>query len=355
MPSTGIIYSRAFLKHDTGKDHPERGARLIAIVKALKESSLIERAELKLVKPIRLDPEKLLYVHSPALIEKVEKASVKGGYLDSDTVTSPDSFNVALLAVGGVFRAGDLVMDGKLTNAFCLIRPPGHHATRDEAMGFCLFNNAALLAAHLLKDKGLRRVLIVDWDVHHGNGTQDLFYQSREVLYFSVHQDGRTIYPGTGSFDEVGEGEGEGFNINLPLPPGVGDDVYLYALSEILPPIVEAYAPEFIVASVGFDAHRQDQLGALKLSAQGYYEIAKLVVELAHRHCSGRLVAVLEGGYNLKYIPKCAANTIAAFAGHPPPFREAATHTQPSVKSYVDGLLRRIKTVLSPYWPLKND
>jgi len=348
--ATGVVYGRVFLRHDTGRDHPERGSRLLAILRLLKESGLVKSAGLRLIRPVAIDPSKLLYVHSPSLIERVREVSRTGGYLDSDTVVSPGSFDAALASAGGAIKAGDLVLKGVLTNAFSLNRPPGHHATRDEAMGFCLFNNAALLAAYLLKERGVRRVLIVDWDVHHGNGTQSIFYSTDKVLFFSVHQDGRTLYPGTGHFDELGEGEGEGFNVNLPLPPGVGDDVYLEALKALLVPIAEEYRPDFIVASVGFDAHFKDQLGGLRLSAMGYYRVAALVSELASRLCSGRLVCVLEGGYSVKHAPRCAVNTIAALANHPPPFNEPSTTSPPALRDYVERLLKRITTVLSPYW-----
>jgi acetoin utilization deacetylase AcuC-like enzyme len=349
--ATGVVYGRVFQEHDTGRDHPERGARLLATLKALRRSGLMERAQLRLVRPTLVDTSKLLYVHSQEHVDRVREASLKGGSLDPDTVTSPGSFKAALAAVGGAFKAGDLVLEGRLRNAFCLNRPPGHHATRGEAMGFCLFNNAALLAAYLLRDRGLRRVLIVDWDVHHGNGTQEIFYSTSSVLYFSIHQDGRTLYPGTGHIDEVGVEEGEGFNINLPLPPGVGDDVYFEALKATLPPIAEAYRPDFIVASVGFDAHLKDPLGGLRLSATGYHQVASLIADLASRLCVGRLVCVLEGGYSLKYVPRCAVNTIAALAGQPPPFNDPSTDTPPAVAEYVGRLLKRVKKLLSDYWP----
>ncbi|RLF14437.1 MAG: histone deacetylase [Thermoprotei archaeon] len=348
--ATGVVYSREFLKHDTGEGHPESWRRLLAAVKAVKGSSLTR--SVKLVRPEPIALHRLLYVHALSLVERVKRACDEGQPIDSDTVVSRDSFNVALLAAGGAVKAGELVAKGELSNAFCLIRPPGHHATRTEAMGFCLFNNAAVLAAYLLREVGARRVLIVDWDVHHGNGTQEIFYEDPSVLYFSVHQDGRTIYPGTGHFDEVGAGEGEGFNVNLPLPPGVGDDVYLEALRELLPPIADGFKPDFVVASVGFDAHYADQLGNLKLSVRGYYEVAKLVAELAREHCSGRLVAVLEGGYHLKYMPRCFVNTLAAFMGRPPIYASPSTSTDEATQSYVEGLLGRIKRLLSRYWAL---
>ena len=348
--STGLVYSREFLKHDTGEGHPESGRRLVAAVAALKRSGLARGV--RLVRPEPISMERLLCVHEESLVERVRRACEGGQPLDSDTVASRDSFNVALLAAGGAVKAGGLVARGRLRNAFCLIRPPGHHATRREAMGFCLFNNAAILASYLVREGGFRRVMVVDWDVHHGNGTQEIFYEDPRVLYFSVHQDGRTIYPGTGHIDEVGAGEGEGFNVNLPLPPGVGDDVYLEALSSIIHPIADSFKPEFIVASIGFDAHFADQLGNLRLTSMGYYEVARLIVELAERHCAGRLVAVLEGGYSLKYMPRCFVNTMAAFMGAPPPYKARRTTSDDATRSYVEGLLSRVRRVLSRYWPL---
>ncbi|MEM4699507.1 MAG: histone deacetylase [Candidatus Nezhaarchaeales archaeon] len=351
--ATGVVYGRAFLKHDTGRDHLERGARIVAVIKALRKSGLVEEAELKLIRPAKADLSKPLYVHSQGLVDAVVEASSSAGYryLDSDTVVSPGSLEAALASIGGALKAGDLILSGRLRNALCLNRPPGHHATRNRASGFCLFNNAAVLAAYLLRDRGLRRVLIVDWDVHHGNGTQDIFYSTSSVLFLSIHQDGRTLYPGTGHLDEVGADEGEGFNVNVPLPPGVGDDVYLEALQRILPPIAREFRPDFIVASVGFDAHYKDPLGGLSLSATGYYRIASLVASLASELCGGRLVCVLEGGYNPKYVARCAVNTIAALAGRPPPFTEASTKSHSAVRGYVRRLLGRLTSLLSRYWP----
>lgn len=351
--STGVVYGRAFLKHNTGRGHVERAARVVAMLKALSKSSLVKSAGLRLIRPAAADLSRPLYVHTQELVNAVVEASssARHRYLDSDTVVSPGSLEAALASIGGAIKAADLVLKGRVRNAFCLNRPPGHHATRNRASGFCLFNNAAVLAAYLLRDRGLRRVLIVDWDVHHGNGTQDIFYSTSSVLYFSVHQDGRTLYPGTGHFDEVGADEGEGFNVNLPLPPGVGDDVYLEALQRVLPPIAKEYRPDFVVASVGFDAHRKDPLGGLSLSATGYYKVASLVASLASELCGGRLVCVLEGGYSLRYAARCAANTIAALANHPPPFSEASTRTPPAVRRYVERLLDRLTSFFSKYWP----
>ncbi|MCX8204467.1 MAG: histone deacetylase [Candidatus Nezhaarchaeota archaeon] len=351
--ATGIVYGEVFLKHDTGRDHVERAARLIAVLKALKRTSLIEKARLRLIRPTIASLSKPLYVHSKELVDRIVEASSSTGYyyLDSDTVVSPGSLEAALASIGGALKAGDLVLGRRIRNAFCLNRPPGHHATRDKASGFCLFNNAAILAAYLLRDKGLRRVLIVDWDVHHGNGTQDIFYSTSSVLFFSIHQDGRTLYPGSGHFDEVGVGEGEGFNVNLPLPPGIGDDVYLEALQRVLPSVAKEYRPDFIIASVGFDAHYKDPLGGLNLSATGYYQVASLVANLASELCEGRLICVLEGGYSLRHTARCAVNTIAALANHPPPFNEASTKTPPAVRGYVERLLSRLTSFLSKYWP----
>ena len=221
-----------------------------------------------------------------------------------DAPASRGSYEVALLAAGGVQAAVDAVMRGTVSNAFCAIRPPGHHALKNKAMGFCLFNNIAIAARYIQKHYQLSRVLIVDWDVHHGNGTQAMFYDDPTVLYFSVHQS--PFYPGTGGAEETGEGKGLGFTRNIPMAAGSGDDEYRRAFSQELRPLAASFKPDFVLVSAGFDAAKDDLLGGMKVTPAGYAELTRIVRDIADQSCRGRLVTVLEGGYNLESLAASA-------------------------------------------------
>jgi acetoin utilization deacetylase AcuC-like enzyme len=238
-------------------------------------------------------------IHTPRHVAALRNLTARGGgRIDADTVASAGSWEAALRAVGGVVEAATRVRDGALDNAFCLVRPPGHHATPDQAMGFCLFNNVAIAAEWLLRAGLARRIVVLDYDVHHGNGTQDAFYERGDLLYISTHQ--FPLYPGTGHWRETGAGAGEGYTINLALPPGSGDDVYAGALVRIVEPAVRRYAPDFMLVSLGFDAFWADPLAGLRLSIGGAYtSLLGSAVALAAELCDGRVVVALEGGYNL--------------------------------------------------------
>ncbi|TME26961.1 MAG: histone deacetylase [Chloroflexi bacterium] len=294
---TGVAYSDAFLRHDTGPRHPERAERLRAIVGRLKEARVWERLEVW--EPSRCDEATLELIHTPAHVAAMRQLTAAGGgHIDADTVVSADSWEAALRAAGGLVEAVQRVADGRLQNAFCLVRPPGHHATPARAMGFCVFNNVAIAAAWMLATHRARRIAILDYDVHHGNGTQDAFYERDDVLYVSTHQ--YPLYPGTGHWRETGSGAGEGFTLNLSLPPGSGDEVYAVALDTIVEPAVRRFAPELILVSLGFDAFWADPLASLRLSIGGAYTpLLRSARELAREMCDGRLVVGLEGGYNL--------------------------------------------------------
>ncbi|MBM3237125.1 hypothetical protein FJZ31_12605 [Candidatus Poribacteria bacterium] len=301
---TGFIYHDIYLQHKTGANHPEKPQRLTAIVTRLKTARL---SAVLVVTPTPLfaSPEWITTIHTPQYVERVQKscqASAQtprlSAVLDSvDTPISPESYEVAVAAVGGVLSAIDGVMEGKFKNAFCAIRPPGHHALKDRAMGFCLFNNVAIGARYIQKKYGLSKVLIVDWDVHHGNGTQAAFYDDPTVLYFSVHQ--YPFYPGSGNEEEKGTGTGLGYTINVPLPAGSGDAEYKKAFEEKLRPKALEFKPDFVLISAGFDAHKDDPLGGMKVTANGFADMTSIVKEIAERCCEGRLVSVLEGGYSL--------------------------------------------------------
>lgn len=292
---TGIVYDSIFLQHDTGAGHYERPQRLEAIAKRLKKNGMF----FPLIAPSPASLEWIAAVHSPEYIARVRRSCQDGTkYLDSaDTSISEKSYEAAITAVGGVLAAIDDVMSGKIRNAFCAIRPPGHHALKDRAMGFCLFNNVAVAARYIQKKHELAKVLIIDWDVHHGNGTQDAFYDDPTVLYFSTHQ--YPFYPGTGSAEEKGTGEGVGYNINVPLQAGCGDREHIKAFREILKPEAVKFAPDFILISAGFDAHKDDPLGGMNVTADGFTEMTKIVKDIAEKCCDGRIVSMLEGGYDL--------------------------------------------------------
>ena len=294
MP-VGYVYDPIYLEHDV-PGHPESPGRLRAIVSHLEAAGMLGR--MAQVPPRDATVEELARVHAPALVERVRAAAdpYRDHWLDVDTYVVGKSFDAALRSAGGVMAAADAVLDGGVKSAFCLVRPPGHHATPGQAMGFCLFNNVAVTAAHLLEARGLSRVAIIDFDVHHGNGTQDIFYRDGRVLYFSTHQ--HPFYPGTGYYNETGEGAGQGAIVNVPLPAGCGDEPYLRAYREVCAPAVRRFRPEVVLVSAGFDAHFADPLAQMLLSAWGYFQIASLLRELAGELCEGRIVYALEGGYD---------------------------------------------------------
>ncbi|MGD0828294.1 MAG: histone deacetylase [Desulfobaccales bacterium] len=305
MRRTGYVYDDRYLLHDPGSWHPERPDRLKAIQASLKDSGVLE-----LLIQIKPYPAPLAWVerlHDPDYIRRFQEACQRGEsvFEAQDCGISPESYEIALLAAGGVMAAADAIMGDQADNAFCAVRPPGHHAERDRAMGFCFFNNVALGAVYLLENFGLERVAIVDWDVHHGNGTQHLFEADPRVFYLSLHEDPQYCYPGTGYRREEGKGPGKGFTLNLPFPPHSGDEKYLEALRNEGLPRLRQFAPQFVMISAGFDAHAKDPLAHINLTRSGYREMARLVLDLAQESAGGRLITVLEGGYNLEVLEEC--------------------------------------------------
>ncbi len=309
----GYVYDPLYLEHGV-PGHPETPARLQVIMAHLEESGLLAR--LTPIEPRDATAADLEAVHSYELIAKVRgTAEEGGGWLDPDTYVVPRSYDAALRAAGGVLAATDAVLDGSVASAFCLVRPPGHHATPNRAMGFCLFNNVALAAAHALQRGGLERVAVVDFDVHHGNGTQDAFYADPRVLYFSTHQ--HPFYPGSGYWAETGEGPGKGTTVNVPLPRGCGYDEYLRVYREVCVPVVRRFRPHLLLVSAGFDAHFADPLAQMLLSTRGYYDIASLLQELADELCEGRAVYALEGGYDHTALAWSVRACLDALLGDP--------------------------------------
>jgi acetoin utilization deacetylase AcuC-like enzyme len=311
LQRTHLIWSTDFHLHDTG-DHPECPERIFALERTLSGAGMF--TDRMVHAPAPAGRESILAVHSERLIERVERTAANGGaWMDQDTYVSPASYDIALLAAGAAIQSVDLVMSGDASRAFALVRPPGHHAEPNRAMGFCLFNNVAVAARHAMDQYALSRVAIVDWDVHHGNGTQAIFWNDPEVLFISLHQ--FPYYPGSGAQNERGGERGEGYTLNVPLPAGSGDEVYLRAMQEVVVPALEAYQPELLLISAGFDAHRNDPLAQMNLTTGCFAAFARMMQAIAVRSCNGRVALVLEGGYNLQALGESVVAVIQELDG----------------------------------------
>jgi acetoin utilization deacetylase AcuC-like enzyme len=322
MESTAIYYNPAFLRHDTGS-HPENAERLAAIVAALRSAPFANELAWPEFEPAGI--EEIKTIHDEAYIARVHDQCIAGGgRLDPDTVVSPDSWDAATLAAGAVLAAVDAVMGKTYRTAFCAVRPPGHHAEADKAMGFCLFNNIAIGARRAVARHKAQRVAIIDFDVHHGNGTQHAFYEDPSVYYISTHLAGH--YPGTGWENETGSGAGIGTTMNIPLQAGCGDAEYMEKLEGEIIPTLEKYRPELILLSAGFDAHMADPLGGMALSTQGYHRITQAIAGLADSVCGGRIVSALEGGYDPAALAQSAAAHVAGLMG-PGPKKNGVLYT----------------------------
>ncbi len=308
----GLVYDPVYLEHDTGT-HVENVQRLTATMSHIEERQLKDK--LVMLSPRAATIDELATVHAREYISRIRaQAERGGGWLDSDTIMSSGSFNAAIHAAGGALIAVDAVMTRQVNSAFALVRPPGHHATCWQAMGFCLFNNIAIAAKYAMSTYDIRRLLIVDFDVHHGNGTQDTFYADPHVLYFSVHE--YPFYPGTGSIDETGAREGEGFTVNVPLLSGWGDNEYQAVFEDILAPISKRFEPQIILVSAGYDAHWADSLAQMQMSVSGFARLVEIIKFLADTLCQGRMVFVLEGGYDLQALPLSIAATLEVLRGN---------------------------------------
>lgn len=301
---TGLVADPVCKQHLVGEDHPECPERYDAIYLALCRSGLMDHLQ-KIPCRSALD-EEIVLAHTPAYLELVKREVAAGpGWLSTgDTPVSSGSLEAATYTVGGVLNAVESVVTGKVKNAFCLARPPGHHATSDRGMGFCIFNNVALAARYAQEKLGIERVLIVDWDVHHGNGTQDIFYRDGSVFYFSIHQS--PLYPGTGATDEIGEGPGRGATMNVPLAAGADGRAFMRSLESDLGPAMAHFRPQLVLISAGFDAREGDPLGAFKLQDEDFAAMTTFLLKLAARYANGRVVSVLEGGYHLGGLASAA-------------------------------------------------
>ena len=295
MKKVGIVKDELFLKHTNGPQHPECPERLESIYSMLDSSGLINR--LDVLDPVDATEDQIIRAHTEQYYNKVKDTKGVDVYnFDPDTSSNAYTYDAAMRGSGGFLSSIDKVLNDELDCSFAFPRPPGHHAEADRAMGFCIFNHAAVAASHLLS-KGLDRVLVIDWDIHHGNGTQHIFYDNPNVLFFSIHQ--FPFYPGTGSLDEFGEGDGEGYTVNLPVPPMLTDTDYNKLFELILTPLIEQYKPQYILVSAGFDAYFVDPLGNMQITESGFAQLTRYVINSAEKYCGGKLSLVLEGGYNV--------------------------------------------------------
>lgn len=351
--NTTIYYSPKFLEHDPGPDHPETPNRLTVILDELSRSTLLRNGKCAFVEPKPAKLEDLTLVHEADYLELVQKTCASGGgVLDiGDTVVSPKSCEAATLAVGALVDAVNTVAEKKTRNAFALVRPPGHHAGAYYALGFCLFNNIAVAASYLLHRLNLARIAILDIDVHHGNGTQEIFYNTNKVLYISLHED-PTGFPGTGFADEIGEGQGLGYTVNVPLPFRSDDAIFRRAFDEIAVPILSQYNPQFILVSAGFDGHYTDPVGMLSLSMKGYQETFTKIAALATQLCEGRLVASLEGGYSLNFLGKMATAAIAEMSNAAYIVEDSRPRAHPKAVKKAEQVINSVKLIQSSFWKL---
>jgi acetoin utilization deacetylase AcuC-like enzyme len=305
-PTTGLVIAEAYVEHLTGEGHPEQPSRVTAITERLRADGLLDKA--RTIAPRAATDEEILRCHSPDYLRIVHEDVAEGLHRLStgDTPLSARSLEIARLATGGLLAAVDEVMAGRLQNAFAVVRPPGHHATPKKGMGFCLFNNIAVAARHAQARHGVGRVLIADWDVHHGNGTQDIFYEDGTVLFFDTHQ--HPLYPGTGAATETGTG----LTINCPFPAGAGRREIVGAFREKLVAAADDFRPDLVLVSAGFDSRIDDPLGGFRLTDEDFAELTGIVKEIAAKHCGGRIVSTLEGGYNLAGLASAAASHVRA-------------------------------------------
>jgi len=341
MSSLAIIKDDRYLEHSAGEGHPESPNRLRVIHDLVAK----EFSDLPLIEPRAASEDELAAVHDPFYIETVAKTDGRAfSRLDADTGLSARSYQVARLAAGGLLNAVDALLapgPEAPSSVFAFVRPPGHHAEPDRGMGFCLFNNIAIAAEYAIEKHGLKRVLIVDWDLHHGNGTQKSFYDRKDVLFFSSHQ--FPHYPGSGRFDEVGSGTGEGFTVNAPFPSGFGDTEYLAVYDRILKPIALEYKPELVLVSAGFDPYVKDPLGGMEVTGDGFGNIASLVREIADATCGGKVLLTLEGGYNPDGLRDGVRSVLQALTG---PAWTVPVMDSPAAESVIQSIIARQKK----YW-----
>ena len=341
MAKTAVVVDKEYLKHQPGESHPERPERIKVLLDLASE---LDAAKFQLLPPQPAKRADIAATHGEEHIKLIEATARHNRYaLDGDTITCRDSFAVSLLAVGGFIGLLDAVAAKDCRNGFALVRPPGHHALRNRAMGFCLFNTMAIGAEYLRRTHGAKKILIMDWDVHHGNGTQDAFYADPSVLFISTHQ--YPFYPGSGAANEVGSGAGEGYTINIPLPAGCADAEYAQAFHDIVVPAAEKFCPDWILVSAGFDPHRRDPLGGMGVSDEGFALMATRLLGLADRFADGKIAFLLEGGYDLAGLRGSVAAVLAAMQSGAARAGDAAR----SRDSQIAPLIRHIQQLHERY------
>jgi acetoin utilization deacetylase AcuC-like enzyme len=348
MNRTGIVKDDRYMDHVMDVGHPESPERLRVIYKMLEEPEM--KGFLEEIKPRPATREEIELVHAPSYIDQVAKTAGKPYYrLDMDTSTCAKTYETALLAAGGLLELIQAVMEGRLNNGFALVRPPGHHAERDRAMGFCFFNNVAIGALYAIKQFSLERVLIVDWDVHHGNGTQNSFYEDPRVLFFSTHRYG-FFYPGTGEAKESGKGKGLGFTVNVPLSTGAGDAEFGNLFEKLLKPIALEYQPQLVLVSAGFDTHYDDPLGGMEVTETGFARMTQILMEIAETTAKGRLVITLEGGYDVSGQGRSVKAVIKELAQVSPLDKKESIQKEKDDHSRIGGLILQLKEIQKQYW-----
>jgi acetoin utilization deacetylase AcuC-like enzyme len=360
--TTGIIYDDIFLEHRIGT-HVESHERLIAIMDFIKEEGILDDPDFKLINPRDASLEQIQYIHSKQLIDQVNQISERAASaghvqsLDMDTLVSPKTYEASLYSVGGNLVGIDKILAEEINNGFALVRPPGHHTNVHKCAGFCIFNNIAIAAEYLIREKDINKVAIIDWDCHHGNGTQDIFFEGSpsengEVVFFSSHQDGRTLYPGSGFPDEIGSGKGKGKIINYPMPPRAAEDAVMLFFDEIIQPILDEFAPEFILISAGFDTHHTDRLTNMGWTYQGPANYLQKIKQIAEQFARGRVLITLEGGYQVDKQAKAVHNCLRVLNDQSDALiKEAPRESDPELIQYLTGkLIPKLKSNLSPYW-----
>ncbi|WP_458775271.1 histone deacetylase family protein [Desulforhopalus sp. 52FAK] len=354
MNKTAILADDVFKEHDPGFDHvecPDRIITLLNVLEGLREQNVF-------LEPSFSAPnvDTILLNHTLDHIHEVEATSGKiYSALDGDTFTSPKSYEAAMLAAGAVIKGVDLIVGGEIDNGFALVRPPGHHAEKHKSMGFCLFNNIALAARHAIENLGLERILILDWDVHHGNGTQNSFYDSDKVMFVSIHQS--PLYPGTGGLTDLGVGSGLGYTINIPLPGGQGDLEYANIFNSIVERLVYQYKPDLILVSAGFDTYHGDGISAMRMTHQGYGYMTRSIMKWAEDLCDGRVLMTLEGGYNLSGLQEGVFTVLSELAGQKlntafPSFMDEHVFNQLKNEQTPHPAIERVRDIAKVYWNL---
>ena len=341
MAKPSVVIDPAYLKHLPGDSHPERPERIQVL---LDLANALDRQKFKLLVPRAATRADIERIHEPDHVRLVESTSTINHYaLDGDTITSRDSFAVSVLAVGGFLTLLDSIAAKESSSGFALVRPPGHHALPNRAMGFCLFNTMAIGAAYLKAQYGAKKILIMDWDVHHGNGTQEAFYEDPSVLFISTHQ--YPYYPGTGAANEVGAGAGEGYTINIPLPAGCADREYMEVFQHVVVPVAEKFQPEWILVSAGFDPHRRDPLGGMNVTEDGFGGMANALLSVANSFSQARIALLLEGGYDLAGLRNSVTAVLDAIEEEKSPQNSSL----PVSESRIAPLIRRILQVHEKY------